>query len=579
MGNGSAGQLGERQVLGDYEILSVAGTGGMGVVYRARQLSLGRIVALKVIREDIARTPEYRERFLREARLAASVDHPNVVSVYDIGDEGGQLFLAMQWIDGEDLKRIIQRSGRLASEIAVAIGLQLAGALDTVHSISGLIHRDVKPANVLVRDVGGDHAYLTDFGVAKPADGGDELTQTGWVVGTTGYLAPEQIKGEAPRPQSDLYALGCLVFEALTGSPPFGGGNDMALRWAHANDPRPKASAVLPALGTRYDHFFSTALAVDPEHRFATGREFAAALTAADHRSMTAITAPVAHPHTPTAVGPPTPLPPPVQSQQTPAPMYPAYGYATPPPPYPQQNRPGNPLALIVLGLVALAGIAVGALAAAGVFSHSTSNAPVKITAAATTTPARATRTTASQPNTVTLTHSATASATTVTSTVPAASTAAASSTTPDTASSGLSAPLALMHPPDGGYSVLVPSDWSYQSETSSSGNPEDVWTGPDPNEQLQVVISTCASCVTSGSGGPDPTEVGTPQGTVSSFQPNPWSIGYEAYTQGDPYPDNGLIIVTKQASTPTGYAQVDLWLPDSQHSTATKILNSFSPL
>jgi tRNA A-37 threonylcarbamoyl transferase component Bud32 len=365
-------RLNEHDRLGDYDIVSVAGTGGMGVVYRARQRSLGRIVALKVIREEIVRTPEYRQRFLREARLAASVDHPHVVSIYDVGDQDDQLFLAMQWIEGDDLKRLIEHHGRLVPDRAVMIVTQLAGALDAVHRVAGLVHRDVKPANVLLGQVaGGDHAYLTDFGVAKPSDGGEQLTQTGWVVGTAGYLSPEQIRGREPEPRSDLYALGCLFYEALTGQPPFRGDNEMALRWAHANDPRPTASTALATLGDRYDTFFATALAVEPEQRFASGREFASALAAAHVGEWSATaTRPVVPAHTPTAVGPPTPIPP----AHTPPPgpqMYPAYGYATPPPAPAQASR-GNPLALILLGLVALAGIAVGALAAAGVFSHTT---------------------------------------------------------------------------------------------------------------------------------------------------------------------------------------------------------------
>jgi tRNA A-37 threonylcarbamoyl transferase component Bud32 len=395
------GRLGEGQRVGDYEILSVAGTGGMGIVYKARQRSLGRVVALKVIREEIARTPEYRDRFLREARLAASVDHPHVVSVYDVGAEGEQLFLSMQWIDGEDLKRLIARSGRLAPERAVTIACQLAGALAALHATAGLVHRDVKPANVLLRQMdGGDHAYLTDFGVAKPSDPVDQLTQTGWVVGTSGYLSPEQIMGAEPGPSSDLYALGCLFFEVLTGQPPFHADNELALRWAHANSPRPLASAVLPSLGPRYDGFLAVALAVDPAHRFGSGRAFANALMAAHAGGQEAVTAAqLIQTHAPTAVGPPTPLPP----RQTPppgAPAYPAYGYVTPAPAYPQQRRTGNPLALIVLGLVALTGIAVGALAAAGVFSKST---PATQTVVATTTGGhgKTTLTTPSRPKTV----------------------------------------------------------------------------------------------------------------------------------------------------------------------------------
>ncbi len=269
------------ELLGDYEILESVGAGGMGIVYKARQRSLGRIVAVKVIRDEIASVEEYRERFHREARMAASVDHPHVVSVHEVVEVNRSLLLVMQWIEGNDLKRVIETVGRLAPERAVIITSQIAGALDAVHSVRGLVHRDVKPANVLLRRVGdADHAYLTDFGVAKPSESSDPLTRTGWLVGTSGYLAPEQIKGQEPGPRSDLYALGCLFFETLTGRPPFIADNEMALRWAHASDPRPLASTVVPELGQRYDWFLSVALALDPGQRFGSGREFAEALAA-----------------------------------------------------------------------------------------------------------------------------------------------------------------------------------------------------------------------------------------------------------------------------------------------------------
>jgi serine/threonine protein kinase len=363
-------ELNQGDLLGDYEIVSAAGLGGMGIVYKAMQRSLQRVVALKVIREEIARTPEYRERFLREARLAASVDHPNVVRVYDVsdGDGGGQLFLAMQWVDGEDLSDVLADAGRLAPERAVAIATQLAGALEAVHSVSGLIHRDVKPSNVLLAQVAGrDHAYLTDFGIARPAETANQLTKTGWIVGTTGYLAPEQIRGGELDQRSDLYALGCLFFETLTGRAPFVADNEMALRWAHANDPRPTASAALPTLGKRYDGFLSKALAIDPDERFASGREFAEALASA-HAGESEIVVTKAS-HAATAVGPPTPMPPPPPTPQPAPGAYPTYAYSTPPPVPAQQGRSGNPTALIVLAVVAVAGIAAGALAAAGAFS------------------------------------------------------------------------------------------------------------------------------------------------------------------------------------------------------------------
>ncbi len=361
--------LAQGDLLGDFEVVSVAGTGGMGVVYKAKQKSLDRDVALKVIREEIANESEYRQRFMREARLAASVDHPHVVTVYDVGTEDDRLYLVMQWIDGSDVKEQLRESGRFSPKRAVSIGSQIAGALDALHSVSGLIHRDVKPANVLLRTVSGeDHAYLTDFGIAKPPEALENLTKTGSTVGTTGYLSPEQIQGAEAGPRSDLYALGCLVFEMLTGKPPFEGENELAVRWAHANDPRPLVSEAVPALGQRYDEFIAYALAVDPDERFGSGREFAEALTEAmTSEGTTGATAVISQPRAETRIGPPTPLPP-GRRGQTPPPGYqPAYGYVTPPPP--PHERSGSPLALILLAIVAIAGIAVGALAAAGVFS------------------------------------------------------------------------------------------------------------------------------------------------------------------------------------------------------------------
>jgi serine/threonine protein kinase len=366
--------IGDR--LGDFEVLEIAGAGGMGVVYKARQKSLERDVALKVIKDEIASEPEFRERFLREAKLAASVDHPNVVTVYDVGDDDGRLYLVMQWIDGDDLRQVLDGSGRLTPKRSITIGGQLAGALDAVHQVSGLVHRDVKPANVLLREVNGeDHAYLTDFGIAKPPESLEALTRTGSTIGTTGYLAPEQIQGKEAGPRSDLYSLGCLVFEMLTGKSPFTGENELAVRWAHAQDPRPLVSSVLPALGHRYDTFFLRALAIDPEQRFESGRAFAEALTGAQTSTADTDSTTVMQPtHEATKIGPVTPIPPPAGAQAAPA-----YGYATPVP-QPQKESSGNPTALVVLGIVAVVGIIAAVLAGTGFFSKeggSSSSTPV----------------------------------------------------------------------------------------------------------------------------------------------------------------------------------------------------------
>lgn len=294
--------LSEGQTFGAYHIVGIAGSGGMGVVYRAEQQSLGRTVALKVIRPETAESGDYRSRFLREARLAASVNHPHIVSVYDVGEYEGRLYLTMQWIGGIELRALIDLQQRLAPDRVVHIGSQMASALQAVHD-AGFVHRDVKPANVLVRDLGGqDHSYLTDFGIAKMPDAQDHLTRTGWMIGTAGYMSPEQIRGQQPDPRSDLYGLGCVVFEALTGRRPFSGENDLAVQWAHANSPRPVASAICPAIGPSYDAFLARALAVDPHDRFQSGRELAAALRSAHARQLDPETQMPATP-TPTQVG------------------------------------------------------------------------------------------------------------------------------------------------------------------------------------------------------------------------------------------------------------------------------------
>lgn len=303
--------LSQGRTFGAYRLNEVAGTGGMGVVYRAGQQPLGRVVALKVIRPEIAASGDYRARFLREARLAAAVDHPHIVSVFDFGEHAGRLYLTMQWIDGVELQRLIGRRQRLDPARAVRVGTQIALALGAVHD-AGMLHRDVKPANILVRDIGGeDHAYLTDFGIAKVTQAQGGLTRTGCLVGTPGFLSPEQILGQQPDARSDLYALGCVMFEALAGQRPLARENDPALLWAHASSPRPAASQICPDLGTRYDAFLIRALTIDPDDRFQSAREFAVALQAAHTggpgtRTSIYVAAP-ARPALPAQAGPPAP--------------------------------------------------------------------------------------------------------------------------------------------------------------------------------------------------------------------------------------------------------------------------------
>jgi ABC-type branched-subunit amino acid transport system substrate-binding protein/streptogramin lyase len=246
-----------------YRIESVVGRGGMGVVYRATDLSLERPVALKLIAPEQAEDEQFRRRFLKEPRLAAALDHPNVVPIYEAGEHDGQLYLAMRFVEGSDMRTLLRREGGLPPERAIPILAQVASALDAAHR-RGLVHRDVKPANVLVDEDG--HAYLTDFGVTKQL-GGDS-TDTGQIVGTLDYLAPEQIRGEDVDGRADEYALACVVYECLAGAPPFHRASEAETLWAHMQEP-------VPALPGRpgLDPVLSKALDKEPGRRYGSCAE------------------------------------------------------------------------------------------------------------------------------------------------------------------------------------------------------------------------------------------------------------------------------------------------------------------
>jgi serine/threonine protein kinase len=260
-------------VIGGYRVEEIAGRGGMAVVYRATQLSLDRRVALKLIAPEHAREPLFRERFLRESRLAAAVEHPNVLPVYEAGEDDGLLFIAMRFVDGFDLGAVLSRVGPLERADAVRIIAQIGGALDAAHQ-AGLVHRDVKPANILMTD-DLQHAYLTDFGIARAADGAGSLTAAGMFVGTPDYAAPEQIADAVIDGRADVYALGCILFHALTGRPPFGRSGVLATLNAHVNDPPPRVSALVPDLSA-FDSVIQHALEKQPDARTPTGARLAA---------------------------------------------------------------------------------------------------------------------------------------------------------------------------------------------------------------------------------------------------------------------------------------------------------------
>jgi ABC-type branched-subunit amino acid transport system substrate-binding protein/streptogramin lyase len=259
------------EVFAGYRIEAVVDRGGMGVVYRATDLRLDRPVALKLVAPELAGDERFRSRFLKEPRLAAALDHPNVVPIYEAGEHDGRLFLAMRFVPGSNLKTLREREGVLEPGRALAILAQVADALDAAHR-RGLVHRDVKPANVLLDEEG--HAYLTDFGITKQV--GSDSTQTGGIVGTLDYLAPEQIRSEPVDGRTDEYALGCVLHECLAGTPPFRRDTQMEAIWAHLQEPPPP----LPN-HPRLDPVLAKARAKEREDRYATCAELIGAARAA----------------------------------------------------------------------------------------------------------------------------------------------------------------------------------------------------------------------------------------------------------------------------------------------------------
>lgn len=259
-------------VIGGYRILDLIGRGGMAVVYRATQVALDRQVALKLIAPDYARSPLFRDRFLRESRAAAAVEHPNVVPIYEAGDDAGLLFIALRYIDGVDLEAVLDRLGPLDAVDAVRIVAQLAGALDAAHA-KGVVHRDVKPSNVLLEDELA-RAYLTDFGIARAAGSVSEITSAGSFVGSADYAAPEQIAGAAVDGRADVYALGALLYRSLSGRVPYVRDSLLAKLSAHADAPAPRVSDAQPALAA-FDAVIAHAMAKQPSERPASAGELA----------------------------------------------------------------------------------------------------------------------------------------------------------------------------------------------------------------------------------------------------------------------------------------------------------------
>jgi DNA-binding beta-propeller fold protein YncE/tRNA A-37 threonylcarbamoyl transferase component Bud32 len=271
-------------ILAGYRLDEVIGRGGMAIVYRAYDERLGRNVALKVLTPRLAPDDAFRRRFVREYRIAASVDHPNIIPIFEAGDAGGLLFIAMRFVHGGDVQTLLAEQGRLPADRACRIVTQIAAALDAAHE-QGLVHRDVKPANMLRDAPAGegqpDHIYLSDFGLSKHWLSSTTLTSTGEFLGTMDYVAPEQIEGNPVDGRSDQYALACSAFEMLSGAPPFRRDETMAIMWAQVSAPPPALTSRRPDLPAVVDPVLAKALAKAPGDRYGTCLEFATALHSA----------------------------------------------------------------------------------------------------------------------------------------------------------------------------------------------------------------------------------------------------------------------------------------------------------
>ena len=379
-----------------YLIEGEAGRGGMGVVYRARQLGLDRVVALKLVTPELATVPGFRERFQRESRIAASIDHPNVIPIYEAGEHEGLLYLSMRYVEGTDLRRYLDRRGRLEPTEVSKIFSQVADALDAAHA-TGLVHRDIKPANVLISEgKHPGHAYLADFGLTKRTSSKTGLTKTGMWVGTLDYVAPEHIRGEEVTAAADIYSLTCVLYEALSGGVPYDQETDVAKMFAHVNDPPPELDPGL-GLDPRFNEIIKRGMANNSAERYPSagdlGRAVAAAAEGRDPAAperfvASGLAAPTviaktrdAPPVEPTAPNPATETAPGAPQGKpvdlpTPA-TAPRPAPAADQPPAPTRELPGErrPRTMLIAGATAalLVGAAAAALIATGALSGSSS--------------------------------------------------------------------------------------------------------------------------------------------------------------------------------------------------------------
>ncbi len=322
--------------LAGYRIDRELGHGGMGVVYAAEHVALGRSVAVKVVAPDLAADASFRERFLREAQLAAALEHPAIIPIYDAGEANGVLYLAMRRVEGGDLAAELAARGPLDSGRVVHLIAPVAGALDVAHR-RHLVHRDVKPQNILIEPASAgepERVFLTDFGLTKRTDESAGLTRTGMFVGTFRYAAPEQFQGRAVDGRTDQYSLACVVYECLAGAPPYPGNSDAEMMFGHLWLPPPQPSLRRSDLGPDVDRVLARALGKTPEERFPTCGEFLRELDAAvrDRAGRTAVAPPPPAPVAPTRTMTPPPVPtvagrpPPASVASPPVPWVPPAG-------------------------------------------------------------------------------------------------------------------------------------------------------------------------------------------------------------------------------------------------------------
>ncbi|MEX2204114.1 MAG: serine/threonine-protein kinase [Actinomycetota bacterium] len=368
--------------LGDYRIESLLGRGGMSVVYLAEHIRLKRKAALKVLSPELAEDPTFRARFVIEWERLAQLDHPNIIPVFEAGESDGLLYIAMRYVRSMDLKGLIDQEQRLDPERAVNIIAQTASALDAAHE-QNLVHRDVKPANILIAlgagPEGTDHVYLSDFGLTKHTESQSGLTKTGHFMGTLDYVAPEQISGKGVDGRTDQYALGCVLYQSLTGKVPYPREEETAALFAHLQDPPPRPSDSRPELPPEIDDVIGRSMAKLKEDRYATCGDMARAARAAlgvRGSTTTGAQSPVARATETALAAPPSGMPsaPPSGAPAPPIPVptaasTPGAGVGSPPPPLPmtpiraEPARPGPPSGGNRKGLL-VGGIAVAVIAA-----------------------------------------------------------------------------------------------------------------------------------------------------------------------------------------------------------------------